>query len=243
MRIGASVSFDSIAQLDQRFSNVPFPIELALPWKYFEYWMPMQHRMHEVQAFFQQQSALDILSIHAPHGYISEDNFLQWGKVTLAFADALGVKYVTVHPNKIRTNRIIAQRKTMQWLEQLHSQYKARISIETFMHHKRVFRPLELVEYDLPMTLDTSHIHNDKMVMYILARYWKNIPVIHLSSRDGRKQHLPIDDFCRRVVDFLTGVAWKGNLILEYLPEYHEQYEDDMDQVRNVIGPFFSNPL
>jgi len=239
MRIGARVSFDTIDQLDERYSNIDYPIELALPWKYYQLWLPLETSLGRVLEFFL-NAGLDILSIHATQGYITEDNFQDWGKKTIEFAEGLGVKNITVHPNKLKQKKNISreyyQRKALDMIQVLQNGYQARFSIETFMHHKRVFRPMELVEMDIPMTLDVAHIKEENMIWSILTRHWKNIPVVHLSAKTENGHHFPIDEFCIRVVEFLAGMNWQGIVVLEYLYEYHEQLPDDIAKLHRIIG-------
>jgi len=237
MRIGARVSFDRVDQLEERYKDVDFPIELALPWKYYQLWLPMETSLGRVLEFFQ-NAGLNILSIHATQGYITEDNFQDWGKKTIEFAESLGVQNITVHPNKLRqkTSREFYQQKALDMIEQLQNGCKARFSIETFMHHKRVFRPMELVEMDIPMTLDVAHIYEENMIWSILTKNWKNIPVVHLSAKGETGHHLPIDDFCIRVVEYLAGLNWQGIVVLEYLFEFHKQLPDDIAKLHRIIG-------
>jgi hypothetical protein len=91
-----------------------------------------------------------------------------------------------------------------------------------------VFTPDETIEFSLPMTLDTSHIRDDGKIWSLLKDYKENILNVHLSSREGIKQHLPIDNFCKEVVSYLIESKWKGNVILEYLFKFHDQMPRDL---------------
>ena len=68
-------------------------------------------------------------------------------------------------------------------LRQLQRETSVLISIETFTGHDRIFTPDEIIEAKLPMTLDTSHIHDDDKIISIIEKYWQRIPVVHLSER------------------------------------------------------------
>ena len=76
-RIGGRVGFDSMEQLDKRFRSIDFPVELAIPWKYDDLWLAMEHRVEEVADFFQDRD-IEILSIHVPREPITEESFLSW---------------------------------------------------------------------------------------------------------------------------------------------------------------------
>lgn len=104
MNIGGRVSFEKIEELGQIFENVKFSIELALPWRYHALWLPMETKLNEVITFFK-NTPIEILSIHATQGRISEETFLEWGAKTLNLADSLSVPYVTIHPIALNPKR------------------------------------------------------------------------------------------------------------------------------------------
>ena len=91
-----------------------------------------------------------------------------------------------------------------------------------------MFTPDETVAFNLPMTLDTSHIRDNGKIWSLLKGYKDKILNVHLSAREGNKQHLPIDDFCKEVVSYLVESKWEGNVILEYLFEFHDQMLKDL---------------
>ena len=55
---------------------------------------------------------------------------------------------------------------------------------------------------------------------------------MHLSAREGVRQHLPVDDFCKEVVRYLIDNKWTGNVILEYLPEFHGHLINDLELLK-----------
>ena len=109
-KIGGRVGFDKVEDLKRCFEDIDFPIELALPWKYQDLWLPVENRLNEVLDFFLERG-VEILSIHATQGKISGEPFLEWGKKTLDFAEALDMKYVTIHPEQVKSNRTNLQEK------------------------------------------------------------------------------------------------------------------------------------
>lgn len=62
----------------------------------------------------------------------------------------------------------------------------------------------------------------------MLKGYRDNIVNIHLSAKGNNKHHLPIDNFCKEVIDYLIENKWSGSVILEYLPEFHNQMIADV---------------
>ncbi len=82
-------------------------------------------------------------------------------------------------------------------------------------------------------TNDTAHIRDDKKIWELLKDYKQNIKNIHLSAKDENKQHLPIDSFCKEVVNYLTESKWDGNVILEYLFEFHDQMLSDLESLKS----------
>ncbi len=230
---GARVSFNFIDQLPERFSEVDFPIELALPWLYRKYWLSVEGRISEIIDFFV-HSQVRVLTLHATQGRITEEDFLSWGSLTVEIARALGVKNITVHPNKLnRKKKEKSQEKVEDFIRRMEG--GEMFSIETFTSKKRVFTPEEVINWSLPMTLDTSHIHSDRRVFDIIDNYSSKIRAVHLSGRDGGHQHLPVDGFCLEVVESLANRNWSGPVILEYLPQYHDRLAKDVKKVEEHV--------
>ncbi len=126
------------------------------------------------------------------------------------------------------------QKKALENLEYFTSLYNGEVvfCIETFEGKRRVFTPDETAGFNLPMTLDVSHIHDDEKIWRLLKGYKRNILNIHLSARDSARQHLPIDGFCKEVVQYLIDNKWEGNVILEYLFEFHDQVLNDLELLK-----------
>lgn len=232
IKIGGRVGFDRIEDLETRFRSIDFPVELALPWKYKELWLPMEGRVDDMIAFFK-KSSVEILSIHATQGRITEERFLRWGRLTLQIARELGVRDVTIHPNIAKRQREWSKEQALRLIRRVKG--KDIFSIETFSGKHRVFSPLELVEAKIPMTLDTAHIHDRNLVMDIVDRGHPNIKTIHLSAVGRGEHHLPIDEFCVRVVDRLVELEWSGNVILEYLPWHHYRVRNDIRALQRYV--------
>jgi len=160
---------------------------------------------------------------------------LEWGPKTSYLAERLGAETVTVHPNRSKKPRQEHQQTARRHLAEVQRRTTVILSVETFEGKGRIFTIQEIIDFGLPMTLDTSHIREDKQIIKIIESYRHNIPVVHLSARNEREQHLPVDRFCLDVVRYLVRLGWAGNIVLEYLPDYHDQLRPDIEKVRRVV--------
>ncbi len=232
IKFGIRQSFDSIGQVEERYSNLNVPIELALPY-YWDIYEPIREHLGEIAdriiAF-----RTEIISIHAVQAPITNEKFRTWGQEMANFAQKLGVKTITLHPNNVNKCDFV-QKEALRNLRYLSSLNKKEIifCIETFEGKRRVFTPDEIISFNLPMTIDTSHIRDNKKIWSILKEYKENIKIVHLSAKEGSRQHLPIDSFCKEVVSFLIENKWDGNVILEYLFEFHDQMLADLESLKN----------
>jgi hypothetical protein len=192
----------------------------------------MEDRIDEVVAFFRARD-IEILSLHATQGRITEQSFLSWGRKTLQVARKLGVRDVTIHPNSLQNQKMQNQEQVRRMIRSMDGD--GIFSIETFGGKHRGFSPQNLVEQGLPMILDVAHLHDRSVVRQIVDRHHFNIPTVHLSAIGKGEHHLPIDDFCIEVVDQLVRKKWSGNLILEYLPWHHYRVRDDINALEHYI--------
>ncbi len=232
MKLGGRVGFAKVEQLEERFQSIDFPIELALPWQYRELWLPIEQNIDQVIDFFRARG-IEILTIHATQGPITDDSFLRWGALTLRIARALGVDDITIHPNFVRGQRAQNQERALRNLKGLGGSEV--FSIETFGGKRRAFTPENLVEESLPMTLDIAHFRSRSQVLDIIERNHRNIRTVHLSAVGPEEHHLPVDDFCVLVLDELLRRRWSGNVILEYLPRHHYRVREDIEALSKYV--------
>ena len=213
IKFGIRQSFDNIEQVEERYSKLDVPVELALPY-YWNIYEPVRGR----------------LTVQAP---ITDERFKIWGNEIADFARALGATNITLHPNNVNKDKAI-QDEALNNLEYFSGLYKNDVvfCIETFEGKRRVFAPDEIALFNLPMTLDTSHIREDEKVWSLIKGYKERIFNMHLSAREGVRQHLPVDDFCKEVVRYLIDNKWTGNVILEYLPEFHGHLINDLELLK-----------
>ena len=232
--VAARASFETVDGIDECLRSVDFPIELALPWQY-GMWENAVPRWDEMVRALERLD-LDIVSMHATQGRISDGAFLRWGRMTCELAERLGASVVTVHPNRAKSGKENFQELARHHLRAVQRGTSTIVSVETFGGRDRVFTPEEIISAKLPMTLDTAHLHDDNQVMDIIQRYWQSIPVVHLSARGHGEHHLPVDGFCIRVVRKLSFLGWAGGLVLEYLPWHHYRVRPDMELVRQATS-------
>ena len=233
IRFGIRQSFDNTDQVEERFSGLNVPVEVTLPY-YWDIYEPVRRRLSEIAKKIKSYG-VEVLSIHAVQAPITDERFREWGKETADFARVLGAKAVTLHPNNVNSSSE-TQKKACNNLEYFTSLYNGEVvfCIETFEGKRRVFTPDQIIGFNLPMTLDISHIQDDEKMWDLLKKYKQNILNVHLSARDRNRQHLPIDNLCKEVVSYLVENNWDGNVILEYLFEYHDQLLDDLKSLRRM---------
>lgn len=230
IKFGIRQSFDKIEQIQERFQSLKVPVELALPY-YWDIFEPVLPHLKEIAEKIKSYS-VEVLSVHSVQSPISNDKFKIWGREIANFTKAIGSKIITLHPNNTN-EKPVAQQKAIENLKELTRTYNDLIfSIETFSGHRRLFSPQEIIKFKLPMTLDTAHISNDE-VWVLLKEYINNIINVHLSAKNFTSHHLPIDDFCKQVVYYLIEEKWKGNIILEYLPQFHDQLLSDLEFLKS----------
>ena len=230
IKFGIRQSFDRIEQVEERYTNLYVPVEVALPY-YWDIYEPVREHLAEIAEKIKSYGT-KVLSIHAVQAPITDERFRTWGKEIADFAKALGANTITLHPNNVNKDKTV-QDETLKNLDYFAGLYKDEVifCIETFEGKRRVFTPDEIASISLPMTLDISHIQDDEKVWRLIKRYKERILNVHLSSREGARQHLPIDGFCKEIVAYLVESKWKGNVILEYLFEYHDRMLKDLESL------------
>jgi len=231
IKFGIRQSFDRIEQIEDRYANINVPVEVALPY-YWDIYEPVRGRLAEVVEKIRSYGT-KVLSVHAVQAPITDERFKIWGNEIADFARALGATNITLHPNNVNKDKAI-QDEALNNLEYFSGLYKNDVvfCIETFEGKRRVFAPDEIALFNLPMTLDTSHIREDEKVWSLIKGYKECIFNVHLSAREGARQHLPVDDFCKEVVRYLIDNKWTGNVILEYLPEFHGHLINDLELLK-----------
>lgn len=233
IRFGIRQSFDRIEQIEDRYANINVPVEVALPY-YWDIYEPVRGCLAEIAEKIKSYDT-EVLSVHAVQAPITDVRFKIWGKEIAEFTKVLGAVTITLHPNNVNKDQVV-QDEALKNLKYFDGLYKDEpvFCIETFEGKRRIFTPDEIVTLNLPMTLDISHIQDDEKIWKLIKGYKERILNIHLSARDGTGQHLPIDDFCKEVVQYLIDNKWDGNVILEYLFEFHDQMQKDLELLKEM---------
>lgn len=228
--VGFRQSFDSDNQVCERYKGLAHPIELALPFTW-EMYAAIRPRLVPIANEISGYGAR-VLSVHAVQAPISDERFLTWGAEIAQFALVVGSKYITVHPNKGSRSR---KETAVRNIKYLNEQFGVVFCVETFESRSRVLTIQEIMDNGLPMVLDTSHVSGPDAALRILAQYKDNIPHIHMSSSDGVARHQRVNEDCLNIVRYLRDTKWSGSIVLEYMREFHEFFNIDIERVMGVL--------
>jgi len=237
IRFGIRQSFNTLDQFAPRYQGRQTPLELALPYRMGDYELVGPHLADLADLLLQWQTP--ILSLHAPQGRLAEPGFQTWAEEVGRFASLLGVHEITIHPSRFQKDRPVheIQHRVLQICREIEAAYSVSFCLETFMGGKRLFSVDDIMRFERPMTLDVAHLHDTEMVWRIVQHYHPHVFTVHLSGKCGqRTHHLPIDDECLQVVEALVGYGWQGNVIIEYLREYHDRLAEDLQVLRQRFG-------
>ncbi len=236
IRFGLRQSFNALDQFAPRYRGRQTPLELALPYRMSDYELVSPHLAELADLLLQWQTP--ILSLHAPQGRLAEPSFPIWAEEVGRFASLLGVREITIHPSRFQKDRPVheIQHRVLQVCQEIEAAYSVSFSLETFMGGKRLFSVDDIIRLERPMTLDVAHLHDSEVVWRIVHEYHSHVLTVHLSGKRQRTHHLPIDDECLQVVAALAEHDWHGNVILEYLPDFHHRLEEDFQALRQRFG-------
>ncbi|TET33577.1 MAG: hypothetical protein E3J72_16590 [Planctomycetota bacterium] len=235
MRIGAYATFGRLDDLDERFEGVDFPVELALPHRPERFELILSHL--DAVAAFVESRGIEVLTIQAPEVSISDPNALTWLLPVCKFADGLGVGNVTVHPEKCKDDKE-KESKRESFLRNLGvaaDTYGGTLSVETFAEDFWLPSRQEIVESELPMTLDVPLVGSAEETRGLIRNYLPRIATVHLSSWSEDERHLPLDEESAVLALLLKGIGFEGNVILEYKPWHWYRVRGDITRLTNII--------
>ncbi|MHC4663595.1 MAG: hypothetical protein ACYS8W_18195 [Planctomycetota bacterium] len=235
MRIGISVAFDRLDELDERFEGVDFPVELYFPRKPERFELLLGH-LDAVTAFIQSKG-IEILSIHAPHGRISEPGALQWLLPVCRFAEEAGVKNITVRPDECGSagERESCREAFLRNYNVAADSFGGALSVEVFYGDGCVFNPHELLESGLPVTLDSANLRSIEQARAMTGSHLPKISVVHLSSWSDEKVHLPLDETSASLGILLKGLGYEGSVILAYDPWHYYRAKGDLERFTSIV--------
>jgi len=244
IEVSVSYGFGS----DNRYNDtgaIPQSIQLAL----YKYELYQQQKKKIFKLLSRNHTHVKVA--HMPLDTLRQDP-LEMIDMIKELRDEVGVFKFVIHPNKdIKTfipffidNNIL----------------DVTLCIENFPWRKKkeLRNPLKMIEYigwmreanfmngapsvdNVKLCLDTSHTDDiwfEYQLMYYLIPY---ISVIHLSNREGRKQHLPFNtpkgdlNLVGFVKDLKKRYDWSGDIVLEYMPEYRYKLTPNGDYIKRLL--------
>lgn len=235
LHIGHSALFRSLDGLKSRLSHCSDPIELVFPARRDEN-MALFACIDSISAAVI-ESGVRVMSVHAPPLEMAFPGFLDDAAVLARLAESVGASAVTLHPSRWlngdgRDNR---QSDALENLRKAQNETPVTLAVETLAHSKCLFTDEEIAGFELPMVLDTTHIGWDRSRM--LARRCRDrIVTVHLSEHTESADHQRIGQASLEFVDFLMGIGWTGNIVLEYWPWRWKCYGEDILKIKDRLG-------
>ena len=228
------VTFAVRREVDLRAPELPtgIPLEVALPWRLVDFLEQMKD-LSRLERYLI-ENRVNVASLHAAQGKLTDDGFLSWALPTVELAKKVGASMVVFHLNNVaKKEKPNLQLLALANLRRLrHEAGDMAIAIETFAHPKRVLTPEEVVTLKLPLVVDVSHLDPGRTLALIDA-YHAGIVGIHLSEvawHEGYQKnqtHMPAGPVCQKVLEKLRQKNWHGVITLEYLREFHEKMFED----------------
>lgn len=199
-----------------------------------------------------QKNSMAVSSVHMAHVRITDFPLFELvlGK-TIEIAKALGCQYIVVHPSKGQLSGV--RDFINDKVDKILNREKVYICWETFSSKKRFISGINgIAEFCHgkqwhKICYDFSHIHDEEaLVIKQISRYLDFIKIFHVSNRISAQniQHLPIFhsgggrldlDFLS-ILKFMKEKDYDGSLVLEYLPEFHDQLLEDALFLINKFG-------
>lgn len=229
--------FRSADGLRARLEKSSAPLEIDFPAREDELKRILSQIDEVIDAL--QSSRYPILSIHAHPVEMDSEEFIGQALELARIAEAAGAGSITFHPSKSmrKEERDRRRPRAVENIRAAQEKTPVTLAVETLGHSKCLFDPEEIMEYALPMVLDTTHA-GWKASYRLLESYSPRIVTIHLSERTEQSQHQPITEQSLEFVDHLLDIGWKGNLILEYWPWRWGLYARDVEKIEERIRRF-----
>ena len=196
-------------------------------------------RLDALAAYINEKGVI-VNTVHATQGRLRDGRFMSWALPTMKFAEKIGAAAVVFHPESVRKldkpNLQVVALNNFKALQRLTS---ATVAVETFGNAKRIITPEEMIESDLPMVLDTSHLFQQR-IFTVIEQYSRGIVAVHLSELRGEGKeslpHLPVETYGFTVLQRLKEKGWNGTVTLEYLPDYHDRLIPDRARLEEMYG-------
>jgi len=188
-------------------------------------------------------------SIHLAQCKSLDKQFIEVLNKTIEIANFLLVQNIVVHP--VRLKEWQAQEFITKNITPILKEYNVKICWETFLSKRKFVNDIESIcgfcsheenkGYHFAC-YDTSHMHrNTDLVINDIKKYINWIKVFHISNWDEREQHSPIiwetgEINFYKILEYLQFIRYDGELVLEYLPKYHDLYGLDIVEIKKILG-------
>jgi len=221
--IKTSISYGFGKDNRYKLDRIPVDIQLAV----YKYALWEENADEIVNSLY--QNSIRVNAIHLPLDALKQpiDKILDLIRIG---ESTLFCKKFIIHPNKGIAFFIQSF---------LATSIDATLCVENFQHRtKKEFRNIlyiieNCIQHNTPrlkVCLDTSHTEDLWFHPHIMQYILKYVSVIHLSNRKkGKGSHLPFNmpDGDLNLVGFVKELTnryhWKGDIVLEYMPEYHDK--------------------
>ena len=234
---------------DNRY-NEPGPIPPKIQLALYKYDLYTEQKKKIFKAL--SRGHVHVKVVHMPLDFLRQDMHLMMEMIK-ELRDEVGAFKFIVHPNK-------GIEKFLDYFIFNEDIWDVKLCIENFPWRKKkaLRNPLKIIEHMwrmrcgallsngpgdlLEMCLDTSHTDNiyfDYQMMSYILQYTS---VIHLSNREGRKQHLPFNtgkgdlNLVGFVKELKNRYKWSGDIVLEYMPEYRHKLYQNVQYINKLLG-------
>lgn len=222
---------------DNRYKLKYIPVDIQLAVYKYKIWEDSKDEI--VNTLY--QNSIKVNAIHLPLDSMkqSPEKMLKLIEIT---SSTLFCKKFIIHPNK-GINFFIQKF--------LDTDLDVQLCVENFQHRKKKeYRNIlyiieKCIQFDtdrVKVCLDTSHTEDHWFNPQIMQFILKHVSVIHLSNRIGKGAHRPfnIQDGDLNLVGFVKELKhryhWKGDIVLEYMPEYQEKLFKNHDYLKRLIA-------
>ena len=193
-----------------------------------------------------EQLKIKVSSVHMAHEKITKLNeFFETLIKTITIAKRLRCKNIVIHPSNAKLENIkgFIEQKINPLLEK----EDIYICWETFAGKRRFLSGIEeIIKFCKAHSryfacYDFSHLHKpQESVISEIREYLNFIRIFHLSNWSEQRQHLPVFSEegslnFKIILQALKQEEFKGNFILEYLPEFHSELIKDCLEVKQIL--------
>ncbi len=226
--ISKSLHFDDLSQWLSGLEKIP--LELALPYDMQEF-LSIVGRLDELKEYVRDKNIV-VNSVHAPHARLSANAFPSWALPVMRFSFRVSARFCVFHPE----NHVAKARKpdfqaiALSYIKSVQTKISVPMAIETLRSNSRLFTPAEIVQHDLPMALNTSHI-TEQLAIKLIEQYSGNIVDVRLSENGTSSEGFGIS-----ILEALKVRKWDGSVTLEYLPENQDRLMPDRERLESMFG-------